>query len=75
MSVHVMLLLSLFSIVQFSKPHQVHHFQITNWVSDYQCSDKRAIIAVIDKVSKAQRRTGNNAIVVHGMYVNVLNSV
>ena len=44
-------------------------------MSDHQCADKRTLVTVNDKVSKIQRRTGNNAIVVHGMYVTIYSTV
>ena len=44
---------------------QVTHFHITNWDIDGQCSNLKSITDVIENVSIAQRRTGNNPIVVH----------
>ena len=44
---------------------QVTHFHITNWDADGQCSNLKSITDVIENVSIAQRRTGNNPIVVH----------
>ena len=54
-------------ILQFSQPHHVSQFQITDWTADCRCGDINTLITVIDQMAKVQRRTGNNPIVVHGV--------
>ena len=53
--------------LQFSQPHHVSQFQITDWTADCWCGDINTLITVIDQMAKVQRRTGNNPIVVHGV--------
>jgi len=40
-------------------------FHIVNWGPDGRCSNLKTVTDVIEEVSKVQRRTGNNPIVVH----------
>jgi len=47
------------------KAHQVMQFHIVNWGPDGRCSNLKTVTDVIEEVSKVQRRTGNNPIVVH----------
>eukprot|EP00731_Ephydatia_muelleri_P019048 Em0011g1088a len=44
---------------------QVTQFHITNWSPDGVCTNLATITDVIEEVDKAQRRTGNQPIVVH----------
>ena len=57
----------LFHSFQFSKSHQVHQFHISGWNVSRHCGDVKTVIAVIDEIARVQRRTGNSAIVVHGV--------
>ena len=57
----------LFYLFQFSDSHQVHQFHISGWIAGRHCGDVKTVIAVIDEIGRVQRRTGNSAIVVHGV--------
>ena len=52
---------------QLAKSHQVMQFHISNWTADGLSSHMRTVISMIDNIAKLQRKTGNNAITVHGM--------
>ena len=52
---------------QFSNSHQVHQFHISGWTAGCHCGDVKTVIAVIDEIGRVQRKTGNSAIVVHGV--------
>ena len=54
-----------FFLLQSGKAHQVMQFHIVNWGPDGRCSNLKTVTDVIEEVSKVQRRTGNNPIVVH----------
>jgi len=51
-----------------SSNHHVSQFHITNWAPDGSCSNLKTVIDVIEEVSKVQRRTGNQPIVIHCRY-------
>ena len=52
-------------LLQSGKGHDVVQLHMTNWPRDGRCSNLTSIIDVISEMSKVQRRTGNNPIVVH----------
>ena len=51
-----------------SSNHHVSQFHITNWAPDGSCCNLKTVIDVIEEVSKVQRRTGNQPIVMHCRY-------
>ena len=52
-------------LLQSSNAHEVTQFHITNWAPDGSCSNLKTVTDVIEEVSKVQRRTGNQPIVMH----------
>ena len=50
---------------QSGSSQEVSQFHITNWAPDGSCSSLKTVIDVIEEVSKVQRRTGNQPIVMH----------
>ena len=66
--------LSLFLVasMQTQKAHQLTQFHITNWNSSGKCENLKTVTDVNEEVIKVQRRTGNNPVLVHCKYVQVL---
>ena len=46
-------------------------YQLSGWSEEGLCQEPQAILELIERVAATQRRTGNNPIVVHGMYVHM----
>ena len=68
---HTLVLLKLniiwcpFIFAQSGSSQEVSQFHITNWAPDGSCSSLKTVIDVIEEMSKVQRRTGNQPIVMH----------
>ena len=45
-------------------------FQVEHWSAEGLCSNKQALVHVINEMGVAQRRAGNKPIVVHGRLVH-----
>ena len=54
-----------YCFLQSGNACQISQFHITNWAPDGSCSNLRSVTDVIEEVSKVQRRTGNQTIVMH----------
>lgn len=53
--------------LQTASMRKVTHFMMNNWNRDGTCEEPKAVMKMIDQLYIAQRRTGNQPIVVHGM--------
>ena len=64
---HMLLYSSSLSPYQPQHQHKVTQFQLKGWSDDGLCTEPRALLELIEHVGAVQRKTGNNAIVVHGV--------
>ena len=55
----------MFLLLHSNNVHHVSQFHINKWASEGSCSNLRTVTDVIEEVSKVQRRTDNQSIVMH----------
>lgn len=55
-------------IAQSNQTQEVTQFQVLNWTPDGLCADYNSVADLIEKVTRVQRQTGNNPIVIHCRY-------